>query len=157
MKDIDQIQNIRDCFSAGFLFPHYCQLKKTKKPLILSNDPYLLWEIKNQFHFLKIDIEPRYYLINSEKEMNLRITGINSNSHFKTFDGKTNNYDLILVLTNDLTYTYDKPICYLGQIRNEMINYTYVSQPIYHYLSLHPGVRIILSNTPELEKLSNKT
>ena len=150
---------LRGCFDAGCTIPMWCIDNGHLAPAILSDDAQLLWDIMAHFHYCKdFKLQPRFFL--SEKEtttfpsMWATIRQADFSLLSEDIDFRKN--DVVI----DLCIIPSKIIGCQTVIRRDcfivsLASHTFAERPLRYYASLHPGVKLVVTNVPVLNGRSD--
>lgn len=157
----DQLKciQLRDCFYAGYSMPQYCVDNGIKNPLIASYDPEFLWELSVQFCYDK-RLQAKFCLLASGP---VHVThSVACTTSGQCFDRinfkKLEQHDKLLILTTNRfkELPVEKTI-YFDVLLHNFIQYVYAERPLYEYIHLHKGIKVILTNVPVLKQDENNT
>ena len=160
-KDITEYDRLktklRTCFYSGTFLPEYCKCNGIKKPLFVSDDNELIWEIYVQFKFDKTMI-PSFCTFNDAKRtINYDVycvaSGINTSSLSQI---KAEQYDSVFILypkrfVKINLLNIKVKIIFLDDFLNELIRYCYFEKPIINFINKHNNdVKFVAINFPLL-------
>lgn len=136
-------------FNAGYSIPQFCIDNGYKRPMIVADSPELLHIIYEQFWFNK-KISAQYSIIGEPSVLNAGL--VVAKHRIDTFSAeKCGNADIVLYLCDKpLNQKVPVRVLTLNQIVSSMIHYVFWERPIYSFLKLHPGVKIITYSHPDL-------
>jgi hypothetical protein len=149
-QDEIKFQKLRDCFAAGYSFPQYCLDRSYKKPLIVSYTPEFLWEAYVQFRYSK-SIDAEYRLLSDSRDVNYSVACVVAGRRFERISEteEWDGYDIIIVLTtNRQEYIPRDKSVYFDVFLAQIMAYVYAERPVYNFMRLNPGVRVILWRNP---------
>lgn len=139
------------CFNAGYSIPQFCIDNNYKHPVIVTDSAELLYEIYEQFWFCK-KLSAQYMII-GESTVLKAFSGLNITSiRVEEFSvDKCKNADVVLYLSDKpLDKASPVRLLRLNQITNLMLRYATLERPIYNFLKIRPGVKVITYTHPDL-------
>lgn len=153
----DFISQLFSCFNAGYTIPQFCIDNGYKRPIIAAASKSLLYSIYEQFFFYK-RVSARYMIIGEPSIIFPKKLYVSS-LQAETFSAeKCRDADVVLYFSD--VPLKDKPSAPLlgcqGIIR-AMTKYAFFERPIYNFLKLHPGVKVITYTHPSLCDDENNT
>lgn len=163
LSDYDSdILRLRDCFTAGYNMVNYCDDTNTKSPIIISDNPNILWEIRTQFLFLRSTIYPRLFLLSEQTTIRASTACTLNDTTIQRLSPNIDvcKNDAIIIISDEKNKSINikhKNVIHFKELLNHFILYTYAAIPLSKYVKDHPGVKVILTNVPLLDKLNTQS
>lgn len=147
---------LRDCFSGGYMLPHYCLEHGIENLLILGNKPEWLWEIYVQFRYDNRITASVASFASEEMMVNISpacaLGGLLIPSLAKV---DVSSVDAIFVLEPKEKCPIEiegiftgKKVFYLDYLVGVFIQHVYAELPLYHFLRSNPGVKVVVLDVP---------
>lgn len=151
--DLNIYMQLFSCFNAGYTIPQFCFDNGYKRPLIAADSPELLYMIYEQFWFNK-KISAQYSIIGEPTRLKAYAGFTIGSLLVKTFSVEMcRNADVLLYLS-DKQFNQKIPtrVLLFDRIVSRMMHYVFWERPIYNFINLHPGVKVITYTPPVLNE-----
>lgn len=148
---------LRDCFTAGYMFPQYCIDNGIKKPLFVSEKKHelFLWEINSQFKCDKRLLATFCFIDNDKTKRTIDYTEVNGEhwisgnitvTHISSI--KLDEFDKIIFLTKDNFEISSTKIIRFADLEKFFVQQVIIDIPLLNFLQRYPRVKMILTNFP---------